>query len=190
MPSRARIATASRFAPSGVQAVEPGREQQVLHRAELLEEGGVDADPVDQPLDRHLVALDVVAEDLDPALVEGQQARDEPDERRLARAVGAEDPVDVAALEAERDVARSPSPACCLRPTTKRFVTPSTRSAGTAGSCDRDRPTASTRRAVIRLSDEGCGHLGLELLARCGVPGATSGRSGKCEKPRVPLDVL
>ena len=64
-------------APGGpaIEAVEPGREQQVLHRAELLEEGGVDADPVDQPLDRHLVALDVVAEDLDPTRVERQRAR-------------------------------------------------------------------------------------------------------------------
>jgi hypothetical protein len=42
-----------------------------------------------------------VAEDLDPTLVEGQEPRDEPDQRRLAGAVGAEDPVDVTALEAE-----------------------------------------------------------------------------------------
>ena len=97
---RDRIALGGR----AVEAVEPRREDQVLHRAELLEEGGVDADPVDQALDRHLLAFDVVAEDLDPALVEGQQARDEADERRLPRAVGAEDPVDVAALEAQRHV--------------------------------------------------------------------------------------
>ena len=68
---RERVALGRR----AIEAVQPGGEDQVLHRAELLEEGGVDADPVDQPLDRHLVALDVVAEDLDPALVEGQQAR-------------------------------------------------------------------------------------------------------------------
>ena len=104
MPSRARIASASRLAGLAVEAVEACREEQVLHRAELLEEGGVDADPVDQALDRHLVALDVEAEDLDPALVEGQQPADEADERRLAGAVGAEDPVDVAALEAQVDV--------------------------------------------------------------------------------------
>ena len=104
MPSRARIASASCLAAVTVEAVQPGGEQQVLHRAELLEEGGVDADPVDQALDRHLVALDVEAEDLDPTLVEGQQPADEADERRLARAVGAEDPVDVAALEAQVDV--------------------------------------------------------------------------------------
>ena len=87
-----------------IEAVQPGREEEVLHRAELLEERGVDADPVDQALDRHLLALDVVAEDLDPALVEGQEPADEADERRLAGAVGAEDPVDVAALEAHRHV--------------------------------------------------------------------------------------
>ena len=95
-----------RVAPGrlAVEAVEPGGEEQVLHRAELLEEGRVHADPVDQALDGHLVALDVVAEDLDPALVEGQESGDQPDERRLARAVGAQDPVDVAALEAHRHV--------------------------------------------------------------------------------------
>src|SRR6185369_2323901 len=87
-----------------VEPIEAGREQQVLHRAELLEEGGVDADPVDQSLDLHLVALDVVSEDLDPAAIERQQPADEPDQRRLARAVGAEDPVHVAALEAHRYV--------------------------------------------------------------------------------------
>ena len=67
----------TRLAPGGlrVDPVEPRREQQVLHRAELLEEGRVHADPVDEALDRDLLALDVVAEDLDPALVERQQAR-------------------------------------------------------------------------------------------------------------------
>ena len=45
-----------------------------------------------------------MAEDLDPTLVEGQEPADEADERRLARAVGAEDPVDVTALEAQRHV--------------------------------------------------------------------------------------
>src|SRR6185369_2305243 len=54
--------------------------------------------------DRHLLALDVVAEHLDPALVEREQARDEPDQRRLARAIGAQDPDRATALESERDV--------------------------------------------------------------------------------------
>ena len=61
-------------------------------------------DAVDEPLDGHLVALDVVAEDLDASGVERQQRADEPDERRLAAAVGAEDPVHLAALDAQRDV--------------------------------------------------------------------------------------
>src|SRR5215204_4275529 len=60
-----------------VEAVQARREEQVLHRAELLEEGGVDADPIDQPLDRQLLLRDVVAEDLDPTIVERQQAADE-----------------------------------------------------------------------------------------------------------------
>ncbi len=67
IPSRARIDKAFTLAVCRVQAVEPGREEQVLHRAELLEEGGIHADPVDQALDRHLVPNQVVAEDLDPA---------------------------------------------------------------------------------------------------------------------------
>ena len=87
-----------------VEAVDAGGERQVLHRAELLEERRVDADPVDQALDLQLVAHDVVAEDLDPSGVEGQQARDEADERRLARPVRAEHAVDVAALETHRHV--------------------------------------------------------------------------------------
>jgi hypothetical protein len=66
-------------------------------RRQLLEEGRVDADPVDELLDGHLLALDVVAEHLDPAAVERQQRADEADERALARPVRAEDPVDLAA---------------------------------------------------------------------------------------------
>ena len=104
MPSRARIAVACALRLLAVEAVEAGREQEVLHRAELLEERRVDRDPVDEPLHGELVALDVEAEDLDPALVEGQQPGDEADEGRLAGAVGAQDPVDLAALQAERDV--------------------------------------------------------------------------------------
>jgi hypothetical protein len=45
-----------------------------------------------------------VAEDLDPTGVEREQRADQADERRLASAVGAEDPVDLAARDAQRDV--------------------------------------------------------------------------------------
>ena len=76
MPSRPRITVARCFAVPAVEAVEAGGEHQVLHRAELLEEGRIDRHPVDEPLHGELVALDVVAEDLDPALVQGQQPRD------------------------------------------------------------------------------------------------------------------
>ena len=96
--------------PPGVACVLPvetGREQQVLHRAELLEEGGVDADPVDQPLDGHLLADDVVAEDFDPTFVEREEAAHQADEGRLAGPVRTEDPVDAAPLEAEGHVRRS-----------------------------------------------------------------------------------
>ena len=115
-----------------IEAVQPGGEEEVLHRAELLEEGGVHADPVDQALDRHLLADDVVAEDLDPTLVEGQQSADEPDERRLAGAVGAEDPRGCRRARGASTRGRSPSPAASSDSTTNRLVTSSMRRAGTA----------------------------------------------------------
>ena len=45
-----------------------------------------------------------MAEDLDPALVEGQKPADEPDERGLAAAVCAKQAVDLASLQPDRDV--------------------------------------------------------------------------------------
>ena len=89
---------------AGMEAVEAGGEGQVLVRRELLEEGGVHAHPVDEALDRHLVPLHVVAEDLRPTLVKGQEGGHEADEGALAAPVGAEDPVDLAPLNAQRDV--------------------------------------------------------------------------------------
>jgi hypothetical protein len=103
MPSRARIRP-PRAGLACVQAVEPGREREVLRGRELLEECGVDADPIDQPLDRHLFADQVVSEDLDPTFVEGEQPADQPDERGLAAAVGSEQAVDLASLQTDRDV--------------------------------------------------------------------------------------
>ena len=95
MVSRARL---------DVEAVDARGERQVLHRAELLEERRIDADPVDQALDLQLVAHDVVAEHLDASGVEGQESGDEADERRLAGPVRAQHAVDVAALEPHRHV--------------------------------------------------------------------------------------
>jgi hypothetical protein len=89
---------------AAVEAVHPGGVDQVLGRRQLLEERRIDADPVDQPLDGHLVAGDVVAEDLDASLLEGEQRAHQADQRRLAAAVGAEDAVDLTALDAQRDV--------------------------------------------------------------------------------------
>ena len=45
-----------------------------------------------------------MAEDLDPALVEGQEAAHEPDERGLAASVCSEKAVDVAPFQLDRDV--------------------------------------------------------------------------------------
>ena len=113
MPSRPRIRIGLAARDLGVEPVEARRVDEVLVRRQLLEEGRVHADPVDQPLDGHLVALDVVAEDLDPAAVDGQQRADQPDEGRLAAAVGAQDAEDLAALEAERDVVHGHDRAAC-----------------------------------------------------------------------------
>ena len=85
-------------------AVQPRRVDEVLHRRQLLEERGLDGDTVDEPLDRELVAPDVQTEDADLAGVRGQERREDADQRRLARPVGAEQAVDLAPLDAERYV--------------------------------------------------------------------------------------
>ena len=71
--------------------------QQVLHRTQLLEERRVDADAIDELFDPQLVADDVEAEDLERAAVGQQQRRDDANQRRLARAVGAQNAEDLAA---------------------------------------------------------------------------------------------
>ncbi len=90
--------------PSGLRhrhPVQAGGVGQVLQGRELLEEGGVDRDPVDQPLHGELLLLDVVAEHADRAAVREEERRDEADERRLPRAVGAEDAEDLPPLDGE-----------------------------------------------------------------------------------------
>ena len=67
-------ADGSRRAWTRVEAVQASGVDEVLVGRQLLEERGVDRDPVDEPLDGHLVALDVVAEDLDPARRRGSAA--------------------------------------------------------------------------------------------------------------------
>ena len=150
MPRRARIRIDSRFATRGVEPVEPSGVDQVLGRRQLLEEGRIDADPVDQPLDRHLLTLDVVAEDLDPARVDGQQRADQPDEGRLAAAVGAQDAVDLAALDAQRDVVDGDRPSSSCAPTTNRLVRCSMSKAGMPGTAARRRQRRAPRlRSVV-----------------------------------------
>ena len=89
--------------------------------------------------------------------VQGQQRADEPDQGRLAAAVGAQDAVDLAALDAHRDVVRRRSPASLApAPTTNRLVTWSTSSAGTPSSertrCVREGAAAAMRAASARSS--------------------------------------
>src|SRR3954453_10103846 len=164
-----------------VEAVESGGEEQVLHRAELLEEGRVDADPVDEAFDGHLLAFDVEAEDLDPTRVERQQAADEPDEGGLARAVRTQDPVDVAALEAHRHVGD--------RGDRLRLAPDDERLADAVDEQGRDRAVDGSvqgrggHRSRLQLFDEG-GH---DVLQGIGVKGWTSS-SGTWNEPRASSD--
>ena len=86
-----------------LQAVEPHRVEQVLQRRELLEEARLHRDTVDQALDLRLLAHHVVPEDADVPLIGDQQRRDQADQRRLARAVGAEHAVDLVLRDRQAD---------------------------------------------------------------------------------------
>ena len=84
-------------------AVEPRRVGEVLGRAHLLEEARLDRDAVDEAAHRARVLEHVVAEDLRAATVGQEQRREQPHERRLARAVLAENGDAFAALHREAD---------------------------------------------------------------------------------------
>src|SRR6266545_7089900 len=84
-------------------AVEPRRVGEVLLRRHLLEERGFDRYAVHEPLDRARFLDHVVAEDLGLSAVREQQRRQHPNQRRLPRAVLAQDRDALAALHRERD---------------------------------------------------------------------------------------
>ena len=90
---------------AGREPVEPGRVGQVLGRRHLLEERGLDRDAVDEPANGARVG-DVVPEDGCAAAVEQEQRREQPDQRRLARPVLAEDGDALAAGDLEADPAQ------------------------------------------------------------------------------------
>ena len=77
---------------------------QVLDRRELLEERRIDRYAVDQSLDGKRVVLDIVSEDTQAPAVREQQRRDEPDQRRLAGSVRAENTEHLAARDREIDL--------------------------------------------------------------------------------------
>ena len=79
--------------------VEACRVAEVLGGRHLLEERGLDRDPVDEPAHRTLSRDDVVAEDLRRAAVGEEQRREHADECRLPRAVLAQDGDALAALD-------------------------------------------------------------------------------------------
>ena len=84
-------------------AVVPRGVAEVLRRRHLLEERRLDRDAVHEPANRARVRDDVVAEDPRRAAVRKEQRREQPDERRLPRAVLAEDGDGLAPLDRERD---------------------------------------------------------------------------------------
>src|SRR5207248_7540876 len=86
------------------QPVEARRVRQVLGRGHLLEEARLDRDTVDQPADLRRLTVQVVAEYLRVAAVVDQQRREQADERRLPRAVLAEDGHALATGDREGDV--------------------------------------------------------------------------------------
>ena len=89
--------------------VEAGRVGQVLGRRHLLEEGRLDRDAVDEPAHGPRVG-DVVAEQDRAAAVVDEQRREQPDQRRLPRAVLAEDGDTLAARDVEGDAAQGVDP--------------------------------------------------------------------------------
>src|SRR5512133_1932341 len=84
------------------EAVEPRRVGEVLLGGHLLEERRLDGHTVDKTANLPGFLDDVVAEDRRAAAVREQQGREKPDERRLARAVLAQDGDALAALHGER----------------------------------------------------------------------------------------
>src|SRR6266566_3895393 len=84
-------------------AIEPRRVRKVLLRRHLLEEGRLDRHSVDEPLNRALFLDDVVAEDGRRPAVRQEQRRQDADQRRLARAVLAQDGDALTPLDPERD---------------------------------------------------------------------------------------
>jgi hypothetical protein len=87
-----------------VHAVQARAVEQVLHRRQLLEEAGLHRYAVDQPPDGHRLPNHVVTEHRDLPAVGDEQGRDQPDERRLPTAVGAEHAEDLSPLYGEADV--------------------------------------------------------------------------------------
>ena len=90
----------------GRHPVEARRVREVLRRGHLLEERGLDRHAVDEPADSARLLEDVVAEDGRVPAVVQEQGREEPDQRRLARAVLAQDGDALAARDLEADAAQ------------------------------------------------------------------------------------
>ena len=84
--------------------VEPGRVAKVLGGRHLLEEARLHRDAVDEPLHGALFGEDVMAEHPGAATVVQQQRRQQADQRRLARAVLAQDRDALTAAHREADV--------------------------------------------------------------------------------------
>src|SRR4029077_8972922 len=80
-------------------SIEAGGVKHVLPRAQLLEERGLDRYTVDVLAHRQRLGDDIPAEHGGPACIRGQERAQDPDQRRLAAAVGTEDPRDAARFD-------------------------------------------------------------------------------------------
>src|SRR5205085_4252818 len=114
---------AVRFA--GVQPIQSPGVEHVFHRTQLFEERRLDTDAVDQLLDLELVSDDIETEQLYGARVREEQRRDDANERRLARPVGAQDAENLTPRNVERHVVHchNPSPSGGLLPRQERSAT-------------------------------------------------------------------
>ena len=102
------------LAPAG-QAENARREVEVLPYGEIRPEGEVLGHVADPALDLGALLHDVEAKAGPPARVRREQAAHEPDGRRLAAAVGAEEAVDLAPPHGKGDAVHDRSPAEALR---------------------------------------------------------------------------
>ena len=125
-PKRSSSSSARARARRGAEVVQPPEQHEVLAPAEHLVDRGVLPDEPDPPPRARRIARDVDARDHRPPAVRAQQRREDPDRRRLARAVGPEQPEHAAGLHATGRSRPAPRPCrtACAAPPQEYLRTP------------------------------------------------------------------